>query len=60
MVFYETSSKTGANIQDLFDYVANQVFEISSTTGFLEAGEGANDTVTLNKKKKRRKKKRMC
>jgi hypothetical protein len=44
----------------MFEYIANEVYRISQTTGFLELGGNVNDTVILKGKKKRRKKKKMC
>ena len=62
MFFFETSSKANTNIKEMFNFVANCLFQISSTTGFSEKGDESMNTVKLegNKKKKKKKKKKLC
>ena len=59
-MYFETSSREGTNIAEVFLTVANQMFQIHDTVGFLECGGDCSgqrsSKIKLDEKKKRRKK----
>jgi len=60
-LYFETSAKSGFQIQEAFSSVANEVFRISQTAGFNENDDDKADRskkIKLDDKKSRRKKKK--